>query len=861
MTMLYERSEQLKQLLVAAAEAVAGRGCVVLVTGEAGIGKSALTEEFLSQVDGEVLRGACDDLLMPPSFGPLREAIGPAVLGDGNMNTMLAVVNDMLDRARPTVLAIEDVHWADDATLDILRYMARRIADSKLLLLLTFRNDGLDARHPLRRLLSALATAPQVRISPEPLSRAALQSMAAGSNWNPDDLQTLTGGNPFFVTEALAAADVLPASLVDFVLARVHQLDPDGIELLEQLAVIPTVATHAFVEGLFDGARDALVEAERRGLLVDRRDGVAFRHEIARRAIEHSILPSRRRILNQNVVQRLLDQPSPELSAVLQHAVEARDTKVLLKYAPLAAAEATNAGAHRQALIAFETLLPHVERLDPAEQATLLEDYAWELHLAGRYLDAVRVCERATAFRENLGDQAALARSLVRQARHLYITGELPKTAAVVERAVEVAQTAGSLPELAAAETFLVVISVTDQLGDPMVAVEQATTSAAAAGRFELQALCLSFRGIYRCTQGDRNGLADMRAAIDLAFAHNETETGVRVHVNFVELSYLLHEWTDIVAELDRASELTGTYGYWHHMHAIEVHRATLEMRLGHWPVAERRIRRLIDSTDDSGFPALYSMPPLARLLTRRGDPDAEQILATIWPRALTMHSLPGVIYAAVAYLEWAWLNDRPDLAVRIRDELLSELPSAAAPLFTEFRRYLVRAGVPLDPALPAAAPQDGYALGTCGEFAAAAAYWDELGDQYERALELAELDDDSARHALEILERLGAVPAARKLRIRLKARGVDRLPPGIQKRHRANPANLTDRQLDILARLVKGSTNAEIAEELVLSVRTVDSHVAAVLQKLDAPNRRAAAAIAETLGLSLFFNLRRRRW
>jgi len=439
----------------------------------------------------------------------------------------------------------------------------------------------------------------------------------------------------------------------------------------------------------------------------------------------------------------------------------------------------------------------------------------------------------------------------VRQARHLYLTGDSRLTRPVVDRAVEFAQAAGSQSELAAAQTFLTVVAVTEQSPDQADVLDRATAATEAAGRFDLQAICLSFRGVYRCVQGDPGGVEDQWAAVDLALAHGEIETAVRVHVNCLETAYLRQDWSDLATEIDRVSELIGEYGYWHYQYAVEVHRASLEMRQGAWAVSERRLRRLVDDSDDADMPALYALPALARLLSRRGDPEAERILSEIWPRALALHSLPGMMYAAVAYLEWAWLNDRRDVAAKVRDELLSELPTAAPPLFTELRRYLVRCGVPLDPVVAPTAPRDGFALGAQGDAAAAAAYWDRLGDQYERALELIDVDDDSARLALEILERLGAVPAATRLRTDLKARGVSRLPPGVQRRHRANPASLTDRQLEILERLVRGCTNAEIAEELVLSVRTVDHHVAAVLRKLDVPNRRAVAGVAESLGLT----------
>ncbi|GAB3933899.1 hypothetical protein GCM10029976_042090 [Kribbella albertanoniae] len=535
----------------------------------------------------------------------------------------------------------------------------------------------------------------------------------------------------------------------------------------------------------------------------------------------------------------------------MQYAVEAGDIDKLLRFAPLAAAEATNAGAHRQALIAFEALMPHVEGLSPDERAQCYDDHAWELHLAGRFLEAIEVGEQAIALREAVGHDIAHARSLIRQARHLYVAGELLKTTQVVERAVFVARSAGSLAEAAAAETLLAIVSVTGHQGDAATLLDRASETSATSGIVELQAVCASFRGVHRTMRGDAGGLADMRSAVDLASSHGDSQTALRVRVNLLETAYLLHDWRDLAEEFEKAAEFGSRHGYWHNVFVVEAHRAMLEIRQGHWAVAERRLQRLTDSSDGSAQPALYTIPTLGRLLARRGDPGAEQLLSDIWGRALVLHSLPGSVHAAAAYLEWAWLNDRQDVAARIRDALLSELPAATAPIFTELRRYLARARVPLEPAVDEAAPEDGFTLALRGRSAAAADYWARLGDQYEQALELAELDDDSARRALGILEGLGAMKPAARLRAVLKSRGVEGLPSGFRPRNRENPANLTERQLDIVRHLVKGMTNAQIAEELVLSVRTVEHHVAAILQKLGAPNRRTAVEIATRLGIA----------
>jgi DNA-binding NarL/FixJ family response regulator len=160
----------------------------------------------------------------------------------------------------------------------------------------------------------------------------------------------------------------------------------------------------------------------------------------------------------------------------------------------------------------------------------------------------------------------------------------------------------------------------------------------------------------------------------------------------------------------------------------------------------------------------------------------------------------------------------------------------------------MARAGLPAESfdGCPA-----GWAAGLEGDWRAAAAAWQEAGDPYETALELAESGDaEATAEALRLLEDLRAEPAAARVRERLRAMGA-RVPRGPRAVTRANPAGLTPRQLAVLGLLREGMTNAEIADRLVLSVRTVDHHVAAVLDKLGVRSRREAAAAAQELGVS----------
>jgi hypothetical protein len=231
----------------------------------------------------ELLAGGCDDLLAPRTLGPLRDAVRgrggdlERALGDGSADAVFTAMADALSRRPPTVLVVEDVHWADDATLDLLSYLVRRIGDWPALLLLSFRDDTRSRTNPVERLLAAMATVPTHRIALAPLSPAAVSLLAADTGRAPGALHKITGGNPFFVSEALAAGpDEVPSRVADLVLSRMHQLSPSARAALEQLSVIPTLVSLDLATALLEKPTAALAEAESAGLIEVRGTSIAF---------------------------------------------------------------------------------------------------------------------------------------------------------------------------------------------------------------------------------------------------------------------------------------------------------------------------------------------------------------------------------------------------------------------------------------------------------------------------------------------------------------------------------------------------------------------------------------------------------
>ena len=248
---LLERDRELTTLVDAAREAVRGTGSVVLLHGEAGIGKSSLVSAIRSELpDGtRMLVGSCDALSTPRTLGPLRDltdAVGPRLaqaLQSGERDQVMDALLDELRQPPPSTLVIEDVHWADEATVDTLRFLVRRIAQLPVVLLLTYRDDELSRDQPLTQLLGDASHAEQVHhLSPQRLTGPAVRQLVAGSSLDADEVFALSDGNPYFVSELIASAvgSNVPPTVVDAVLGRLRRLSPAHQDIVELLAVVPS---------------------------------------------------------------------------------------------------------------------------------------------------------------------------------------------------------------------------------------------------------------------------------------------------------------------------------------------------------------------------------------------------------------------------------------------------------------------------------------------------------------------------------------------------------------------------------------------------------------------------------------------
>ncbi|MFC5834787.1 ATP-binding protein [Nonomuraea insulae] len=856
---ILEREGELAALAGAARDAARGAGTVVLISGEAGIGKSSLVEAMggMLPARGRLLVGYCDDLSTPQVLGPLRDLIGSVgtrlsrALEQGDRSEALKAMRAEFGQAkRPAVLAVEDVHWADEATLDVLRHLVRRAARLPLALVLTYRDDELGGGHPLRGLLGLISNAERVRrLRPARLSVAAVRRLTTASGSNDVDaaeVHAVTSGNPYFVAEVLAAGNVntVPQTIADAVQARLAHLDAATLEALERLAVVPPVAPHWLVEALVPAGSAALSAAERHGLIAVTPGRVSFRHELARRAVVDAMTSARRMAANRGALAALLTRPEIEVSRVMHHARQCGDTDAILTYGPVAAREAIEAGAHREAAAHLRQVLELRPILDPPDEAVLWQTLAIENYTIdappGETLAAQR---RAVALRRG-GDARALGTSLSWLSRISWWAGDPDAAGAAADEAITVQSCVGDDGLLAMA------LSNQAQLyalaGRDAEAVTMARRAIALGGdspatlSHALNNLALA---LYR--RDDPSATATMRESLRVALAANEPEHACRAYVNLIGCEVEAMRPGDAGRYAAEAMAFAERAEF--AMFAAYLHCALGQLRLAtaDWDGVLPAVRQALDGAPPVRCAALI-LAGRARL--RRGEAGAVEMLREAWRVAVPLRERQRITAAAAALAEAAVLGGDTGVPAGELIEAYELARGCGKPVEqADLGYWLGRAGHVADPPRV----DHPYALLAAGRWREAAEIWRTAGCRYEHALALADSPETGDQlAALARLDALGVGPLARLVRARLKRSGVARIPRGPVPATRVNPAGLTERQAQVVRLLAQGLTNAEIADRLVLSVRTVDSHVAAVLEKLDSGTRRQAVARATELGI-----------
>src|SRR5215813_8060759 len=760
---LLEREQFFGQLGSIFNEVAAGNGHCVLVSGEAGIGKTSFVERF-TEAHGKgagVLWGACDALFTPRPLGPLYDIAHQI---HGNLLTLLeeeaprtSIFSAFLDHieqgSSPSLTVIVDVHWADEATLDLLKFLGRRIHRVRSMLIVTYRDDQIGADHPLRLVLGDLPHRSVVRIRLPPLSEVAVDQLAERAGRNPEDLYVVTGGNPFFVTEALATKDPgVPVTVSDAVLSRAARLSPAARAALELVSVVPAKAENWLLNATINPATTTLEECFSAGMLRGDADVVAFRHELARRAIEDSLAEPRRRELHALVLKALLDRaPEALLARIVHHAAEAGDGAVVLEFAPLAAKQAAGLNAHRESASHYKTALKYTDTLAPDARARLLEGFSYECFLTGQTDEALNARAQAIQTWTELGNELRRGENLRWMSRITWFLGRRQEAEKYSAEAVAVLEALPPGPELAMAYSNRAQLHMlADEVEQAVFWGTRAIELSKELGATEALVHALNNVGTAQLIAHDEQGRIKLEESLQLSLAHGFQEHVARAYTNLGSAALRFRDYRLAIRYLDSCIDYTSQHDLDFPMFYMMAWRARALFEQGDWDqAADDAISVLNKFQGMTTVTKLAAMAVLGHIRVRSGDPDADRLLNEARDIAIQTGELQRVAPVASARAELAWLQGNLD---QLRDEARSVLGMANVhdePWITEeFAFWMWRAGA--EPEL--ATNVTPYAHQIKGDWRTAAAAWKTKGCQYEEAMALAEGDEPAQRTALEIL-------------------------------------------------------------------------------------------------------------
>tara|TARA_Y100000052_G_scaffold27558_1_gene36333 strand:- start:30533 stop:33181 length:2649 start_codon:yes stop_codon:yes gene_type:complete len=863
---LVERENELKTLTKILAKADKGQGQIVLVSGEAGIGKSSLIQAMQRNAREATpklnwFEGGCEALFTPRTLGPVYDMapqmgrmVEMALQAESGPSALYYAILSALEKAQPAVMVCEDLHWADHATLDLIKYIARRLNLLRVTLILSFRDDEIQLTHPLTQLLGDLPGTMTTRLPLNPLTEAGVIQLSENSKVDGKAVFSITDGNPFYVSELIAAGTdsaYVPASVKDAVALRLAQLSSNTRELLERLSVMPKSSRIEFLQALIgDNLSEQLADGLARGFLVE--DGVAvrFRHDLTRLAIFDRLSPSRRRQYHADCLRILENETNaPMLDRLVHHAAGAQDSGKVLRFAPLAAEAAAIAGAHGGAAAHYALALKFVNEAEPELAARLYESWAYESTLSDQMgedvLDGLR---HAITLWRALNRPDKVGRCLRQLSRIHWYRGESVSAARYADQAIQVLE---ALPASAERGMAYSMRSQLHMLNDQM---EQAIEWGFRALDFESDHPDLEIRmhalnniGTAMIFRDNRDGLIHLKESLRLALAHGHHENAARAYNNLAEYAVefrdfkLAEEMLEAALKFDKQNDLDA----WTHY---------LSGRLGQMRMDQGKLDEGIaiasEIISDPHCPTLLSRLPanlvISRARMRKGDPEAEALLQETLSNALATDEKQHIVPARLSIIEWAWLSDKTATAMEHIQRLMQLTQSDRHPWNMGDRaiwadRFGFQPSLNIMKDLP-----EPYRLELEGKYEAAAKSWDHIGAPYESAMvKLRSQNKTLVTEAIEAFQEIGAGLALQKARTIAEGLGLkiklSQRKRGPYQATREHPLGLTAKEQEVLSCLKEGLSNREIADQLSRSQRTVEHHVSAILGKLDATNRTSA--------------------
>jgi DNA-binding CsgD family transcriptional regulator len=860
---LIERDEFLRSLDDGFRKAATGEGHCFFIMGEAGIGKTSLVKTFLHSIKDESIQyvGACDSLFTPRPLAPLYDlALQMSDEWFDKINSIASrtelfakFVQQITNKRTTVVLVFEDIHWADEATLDFVKFFARRINRSKCLFILTFRDDEFNQQDFLRNVLGDLSPDTFTRLELTPLSKEAVQGLADKKGYDGEDVYTITAGNPFYVNEILASySSGVPENIKDSILSVYNRLEDDAKNVWQMLSVIPEGLELTRLYKIEQRWHEAIGNCIAARILIIKGNKIFFKHELYRRTVEMSLSPFKRVALNKMILGLFLEsfEENEEIEKIVHHAKNANENNLVVQFAPLAARQAARVGSHIEASKLFLTAIEYSDERDPDLLVNLYEAYAHECYLISQIKEGITYqCKGLKIWKEK-NEIEKMGNGLRFLSRLWWFECNRDQSEGYARQAIDVmdkqpsskikAMTYSNMSQLKmrsdeAAECF--------EWGNKAIEMAKTINDDETLCHALINIGTMQWR-INELTEGKKKLLE----GLDVALKNSFQEHAARAYSNIIQ-NYILFRDYDLAKKFleegilyceERNLEYSKNYKLWL--------RSKMLFETGDWNQALAIEKNLMKDLAQAGPIKIGLLANLAIIEIRKGKMDTLSYLYEARSFAATTKEYQRIMPVAIAFLEYEWLTGKKILSEEELNQYI-DLIKKVNNIFlnSEFVFWLQKSRKQTI-ALPEL--YEPYQFLNLRKAKLAAEFWKKTGCPYETAIALFEGDENDKREALTILQQLGADGVYEKMKMEMRSSGIKKIPRGVRESTKINPAQLTNRELDVLHLLKNGIQNKEIAGTLFISPKTVDHHISSILFKLDVNSRTKAVSEAVRLGI-----------
>ena len=857
---LIERTDVLSLLQTEFEKTIRGEGHCVLINGEAGIGKTALVKSFCKQQECIIYQGSCDALFTPRPLAPLYDIIWQIKKDlwsvshtiEERSELFLKVFYELSLHNKNILIVFEDIHWADEATLDFIKFFIRRLHQLRCLFILTYRDDDSHSGHSLKNTFGSLSPDLLTRIQLNPLSRQAVYKMAEEKGFDPEPVYAISAGNPFYVTEILASySPGIPENIKDSILAVYNQQAEGTRNAWQMCSVIPEgleVSRFAKLKSSWEGMDHCFALK----IIVVKNDRIIFKHELYRRTIEASLSPFKRIALNKTILELFLQTfDEKDIERIVHYAKHANEYKTVAQYAPIAAKQAAAVGAHVEASKLFLTAIEYSEADDTDMFPKLYEDYAYECYLINQIKEAIIYEGKALKLWRQKNEIEKAGNCMRFLSRLWWFDGNRAEAEKYGREAIELLQS--EPPSKAKALAFSNVSQLKMLCDEHDECIQWGSLAIDMAKEInDDEILCHALNNVgcsqWKSDYTDNAGKNILLESLNLALKHSFHEHAARAYSNIISVALMAKDY-ELCQEY-----LPGAINYCEerNLDASKNYKLYMKARIlletGNPKAAAAIAENLLSDPNQLGTAKMGSSIVMLTIKMRQGKNDILPLLLEAKNLIFKTQEHQRIIPLVIAILQYEWLSEMSMLSDKELTTSIDLVQKVTAiTLNSEFDFWLKKVRKQ-DIQLPKL--YEPYQLLKDGEVHLSASFWEKKNCYFEQAMALFEGDEEDKKAALTILQQMEANAICEKIKMEMRAGGIKKIPRGQRESTKTNPMNLTNRELDVLQLLQKGIQNKEIAQSLFISPKTVDNHISNILFKLDVNSRSKAVHEAVRLNI-----------